>query len=83
MRKAGISVIILLFLSAVLIYPQSYRGQGQMTGVVTDQDGKPLAGMKVKLCSQKGGAGFEEVTDAKGEWKANYVRGSGESPGIG
>jgi len=77
MKKGAISVTILLFLSAVLVYPQSYRGQGRMTGVVTDLDGKPLAGVKVKLYSQKGGAGFEEVTDAKGEWKANYVRGGG------
>lgn len=77
MTKSAISVTLLLLISAVLVIPQSYRGQGRMTGVVTDQDGKPLAGVKVKLYSQKGGGGFEEVTDAKGEWKANYVRGGG------
>jgi TolA-binding protein len=68
-------LFFLIIFSSSLLFPQSYRGQGRLIGVVYDQDGKPLEGVKVKLFSQRGGAGFELVTNAKGEWKANYIRG--------
>lgn len=70
-----LTFFLLIVFSASFLFPQSYRGQGRMIGVVHDQDGKPLEGVKVKLFSQRGGAGFELTTDAKGEWKANYIRG--------
>jgi len=70
-------VFMLIILSSAILFSQSYRGQGRMVGVVYDQDGKPLEGVKVMLFSLRGGAGFELVTDAKGEWKANYIRGGG------
>jgi Tfp pilus assembly protein PilF len=72
-----LSFFLLMVLSASFLFPQSYRGEGRMIGVVYDQDGKPLEGVKVKLFSLRGGGGFELVTDAKGEWKANYIRGGG------
>jgi tetratricopeptide (TPR) repeat protein len=72
-----LTFFLLIMFSASLIFSQSYRGQGRLIGVVYDQDGKPLEGVKVKLFSQRGGAGFELMTDAKGEWKANYIRGGG------
>lgn len=70
-------VFLLIILSSALLFSQSYRGQGRLIGVVYDQDGKPLEGVKVKLFSQRAGAGFELTTDAEGEWKANYIRGGG------
>jgi tetratricopeptide (TPR) repeat protein len=76
MKKAGLFLIFISLIS-VFVFSQSYRGQGRLIGVVYDQDGKPLEGVKVKLFSQRGGAGFELTTDAKGEWKANYIRGGG------
>ena len=79
MKTKAISVIFLLILATISIslFAQSYRGQGRMTGIVLDQDGKPLEGVKVKLFSVKGSSGFELTTDAKGEWKAMYIRGGG------
>jgi len=70
-------LFFLIIFSSLLLFSQSYRGQGRLIGVVYDQDGKPLEGVKVKLFSERGGAGFELVTDANGEWKANYIRGGG------
>jgi tetratricopeptide (TPR) repeat protein len=76
MRKALFAAIILLFMTSA-VFPQSYRGQGRLKGTVTDEEGKPLEGVKVKLYSLKGESGFELTTNASGEWIANYIRGGG------
>ena len=75
MRKSAFFVIIMVTLAVTIASTQSYRGQGRMTGLVLDQDGKPLEGVKVSLFSVKGSSGFDLTTDAKGEWKAMYIRG--------
>jgi tetratricopeptide (TPR) repeat protein len=77
MRKSACGLLLGLAFSSVLLVAQSYRGQGRLTGIVLDQDGKPIPGVKVKLFSVKGQSGFELTTDAKGEWKAMYIRGGG------
>lgn len=71
------SVLLLaLVLSAVsLARAQGYMGQGRVNGIVTDEAGQPLEGVKVKLFSVKAHAGFETSTNAKGEWKAVHIRG--------
>jgi tetratricopeptide (TPR) repeat protein len=77
MKKKALFIFFFLALATVSAFAQSYRGQGRLTGVVLDRDGKPIEGVKVKLFSIKGQSGFELVTNAKGEWKANYIRGGG------
>ena len=74
MKKAGLFLIFTILLAG-LAFSQSYRGQGRLTGIVTDQDGKPIEGVRVKLFSVKAAQGLEVMTDAKGEWKAMYIRG--------
>ena len=47
---------------------QDWKGKARMGGVVTDMEGKPLAG--VKVTAQLGGQGpAAATTDDKGEWK--------------
>jgi tetratricopeptide (TPR) repeat protein len=75
--KKTLLTALLLILAATLVFSQSYRGQGRLKGKVTDEEGKPLAGVKVKLFSVKGQSGFEVTTNAEGEWTANYIRGGG------
>jgi tetratricopeptide (TPR) repeat protein len=70
-----VSFGLTLLIIAAAGFGQGYKGQGRVTGLVTDQDGKPLAGVKVKLFSLKGQSGFETTTDESGEWKALYIRG--------
>jgi len=74
MKKAGLFLAFTILLVG-LAFSQSYRGQGRLTGFVTDEEGKPIEGVRVKLYSVKAAQGFEVVTDAKGEWKAMYIRG--------
>lgn len=75
--KKPLTLALVLLLAAGLALAQSYRGQGRLRGKVTDEEGNPLAGVKVKLFSVKGQSGFEVTTNAKGEWSANYIRGGG------
>jgi len=75
--KKSLFTMFVLILSAGLVFSQSYRGQGRLKGKVTDEEGKPLSGVKVKLFSVKGQSGFEVTTNAEGEWTANYIRGGG------
>jgi len=76
MKKILLATLALL-LSAGLVLSQSYRGQGRLKGKVTDEEGKPLSDVKVKLFSVRGQSGFELTTNAEGEWTANYIRGGG------
>jgi tetratricopeptide (TPR) repeat protein len=75
--KRHASIPLILVLLAGLAFSQGYRGQGRLKGKVTDEEGRPLAGVKVKLFSIKGQSGFEVTTNTSGEWTANYIRGGG------
>jgi thioredoxin-like negative regulator of GroEL len=76
MKKALICLTVAV-LAVGSVYAQSYKGKGRLYGFVTDQDGKPLEGVRVVLYSLKASSGLEVKSDAKGEWTAMYVRGGG------
>jgi tetratricopeptide (TPR) repeat protein len=75
MKKIGLALLVAVLLTTAYIYAQGYKGKGKVIGYVYDEAGNPLEGVKVKLFCQKGQSGFETVTDAKGKWKAFYIRG--------
>lgn len=75
-KRTGLIVLSML-IAFSLLQAQSWKGLGRLKGVVVDQDGQPIEGVKVKLFSVRGQSGFEVTTDAKGEWFANYIRGGG------
>ena len=67
---------------------QAYRGRGRVKGYVTDTEGNPLEGVKVKLWHVEKAAGFEVTTDKHGKWVAAFIRGGDwnidfEKPGYG
>src|SRR4030042_5904993 len=74
MRRTAILTALLLSAFSLAL-AQGYKGQGRASGLVTDEAGNPLEGVKVKLFSVKAQSGFETTTNAKGEWKAYYIRG--------
>ncbi len=74
MKRAG-SVLLTILLVSTAGYAQAYKGQGRISGVVTDEQGNPLEGVKVKLYLEKVQSGFETETDKNGEWKAWWIRG--------
>jgi tetratricopeptide (TPR) repeat protein len=71
-----------LFLAALtLLAPlpaaaQDWRGKGRVEGRVTDQDGKPMAGVAVKIrLPDHPDQGADAKTDAKGRWTYMGLRG--------
>lgn len=67
---AGVILIASVFLAA-----QDYKGKARVTGYVTDEQGKPIESVRVKLFSIKAGQGFELKTDKDGKWVAAWLRG--------
>ena len=66
-RALVISLLIVLASSPAVA--QSWRGMARAAGKVTDEAGKPLEGVVVKL-NLPGGGGMEVKTNKKGEWAA-------------
>ena len=66
-RALVISLLIVLASSPAVA--QSWRGMARAAGKVTDEAGKPLEGVVVKL-NLPGGGGMEVKTNRKGEWAA-------------
>ncbi len=66
----GFVVALIVIAAASVATAQSLRGMGRLSGKVTDESGKPLEGVMVRL-ALPGASGSREVkTDKKGEWAA-------------
>lgn len=69
-------VFVVLLACAAVASAQSWRGMGRVAGKVTDESGKPLEGVTVKL-TLPGSGGTEVKTNKKGEWSIGGIsRGS-------
>lgn len=71
---------IILFFAIICIFSlvafsQDYKGKGRTGGTVTDEEGNPIEGVKVKLYCVKTESGFEKFTDEKGVWKGSWIKG--------
>jgi len=75
MKKILFFLLALALMIPPSLFAQGYKGKGKVKGVVTDQDGKPIPGVTVKLYCRRADSGFETETDEEGEWKAFYIRG--------
>lgn len=76
MKKTALILSVILVATAFLA-AQDYKGKARVNGLVTDEQGKPIEGVRVKLFSVKAGEGFELKTDKEGKWVAAWVRGGG------
>jgi tetratricopeptide (TPR) repeat protein len=74
MKKPRFGFLAILLLAAS-VFGQDWTGQGRQIGFVTDEQGKPLKGVKVKLFFVKTETGFETETDADGKWVAIGIKG--------
>jgi tetratricopeptide (TPR) repeat protein len=75
MKKSILLLLVLVLFVHSFSLGQGYKGQGKIKGVVTDQNGNPVEGVKIKMYSQRAASGFEVTTDADGKWRAFYIRG--------
>jgi tetratricopeptide (TPR) repeat protein len=77
MRK-GITLLCFILLTGIFVFSQEYKGKGRLIGFVSDEQGKPLEGVKVKLgwvSNQQSLGGPEVMSDASGKWTASWLRG--------
>jgi len=74
MKKIALILSVILVASAFLA-AQDYKGKARVNGLVSDEQGKPLEGVRIKLFSLKAGEGFDLKTDKEGKWVAAWVRG--------
>lgn len=71
---AGLILVLLTGLTRPS-FSQAYAGTSRIKGIVTDENGQPLAEVKVSLYHVQSDSGFETKTNSKGEWQANMIRG--------
>ena len=74
MKKAAL-ILSLVMIINLAASAQDYTGKARVQGLVTDEQGKPIEGVKVKLFFTKTETGFETVTDSQGIWKASWIKG--------
>jgi len=74
MKKAAI-IFVLILVMIIFVFSQTYKGKGRLNGLVLDETGNPIEGVKIKLFSLRGKTGFEIETDAEGKWIASWLRG--------
>jgi len=73
MKKISCLLLICLMLNFTAL-AQDYKGKGRVKGLVTDEQGNPLEGVKVKLFSVKASQAFTVETDEEGVWHGNWIR---------
>jgi tetratricopeptide (TPR) repeat protein len=74
MKKTVLMMSLILGV-ALALGAQDYKGKGRLLGIVTDEQGHPIEGVKVKLFSVKAQEGFEVTTGKDGKWTAAWIRG--------
>ncbi|HOW84574.1 MAG TPA: tetratricopeptide repeat protein [Candidatus Aminicenantes bacterium] len=73
MKKA--LMIALCILTAAMALPaQEWKGQGRIPGIVVDEQGQPVEGVRVKLFCPKFEGGFETKTGKDGKWLGAWMR---------
>jgi Tfp pilus assembly protein PilF/5-hydroxyisourate hydrolase-like protein (transthyretin family) len=78
MKKSALIFGIILILAASLtLSAQDWKGKGRLGGIVLDQSGNPIEGVRVKLFSLKANEGTEVKTDKSGKWLAAWIRSGG------
>jgi len=66
-------VCALVAVAGAALAQEAWRGTGKMSGKVMDPAGKGIPGVTVGLTSVDAKAGFDVVTDNKGQWKAEKI----------
>lgn len=73
--KKVLPILLLSLLICGILVAQGYKGKGRVQGIVTDMQGNPVEGVRVKLFSVRAESGLTVTTDKDGIWKATWLRG--------
>jgi tetratricopeptide (TPR) repeat protein len=78
MKKSALILgLILVLASSSVLSAQDRKGKGRLGGLVLDQSGVPIEGIKVKVFSLKAQEGTEVLTDKSGRGMAAWIRSGG------
>jgi TolA-binding protein len=73
MKKILLTMVCLL-LAAAALPAQDWKGQGRVPGIVVDDKGNPIEGVRVKFFCPKWNGGFEVTTGKDGKWTGAWMR---------
>jgi len=73
MKKTIVLFACVLLMTAALA-AQDFKGKARLLGVVLDQDGKPIEGVKVTIFLPEANGGLSVTTDKEGKWTAAWLR---------
>jgi len=72
--KKALTAFCCLWLAAAGLAGQDYKGKARVLGVIHDQDGNPVPGVKVTFFLPVAGGGFSVASDEEGKWTAAWLR---------
>ncbi|MBM3309880.1 MAG: tetratricopeptide repeat protein [Candidatus Aminicenantes bacterium] len=72
--KKALTVLFCVLVAAAAAAGQNYKGKARVLGVVLDQDGNPVAGVKVSFFLPEAGGGFSVQSEKDGRFTAAWLR---------
>jgi len=72
--KKTVLILLSILLVAGSLSAQGWKGKGRFNGIVKDEAGAPLEGVRVKLLHVSENGGFEVKTDKDGKYTAAWLR---------
>jgi len=72
--KRAVFIMLSVLVAASFLAAQEWKGQGRLGGIVLDEQGKPVEGVKVKLFIPQYNGGFEVITNKEGKWTGAWMR---------
>jgi len=76
-KKILLAGLLAVLAASSFVAAQDWKGKGRLGGLVLDQAGAPIEGVRVKLFSLKAQEGIEVKTDKSGRWMAAWIRSGG------
>jgi tetratricopeptide (TPR) repeat protein len=76
-KKVIIAGLLAVLAASSFVAAQDWKGKGRLGGLVLDQAGAPIEGVRVKLFSLKAQEGIDVKTDKSGRWMAAWIRSGG------
>jgi TolA-binding protein len=72
--KKVLFLMVCVLTAASFISAQDWKGQGRLPGIVLDEQGNPIEGVRVKFFCPKWGGGFETTSGKDGKWIGAWMR---------